>query len=199
MAQLARPLRLTLALLALSVLVGSSAFVILSCGPVKRPDGGRGLLPIGATAPDFEGHQADGTPVRLSSKSGQVRVVYFYPKDETPGCTHEACAFRDAFKGYQARGLSIFGVSGDSQGSHEHFRQKHALPFTLVADESGRVERAYGVSSLFGLASRVTFLIGADDKVARVWPEVDPGVHAAEVLAAADTLGQPVVSPVSAR
>jgi thioredoxin-dependent peroxiredoxin len=201
MAQLGRPKRLalTLALLALVAAAGSAAIFLVFAGPVKRADGGSGLLAVGAAAPDFEGQEADGTRARLSDKSGQLRVVYFYPKDETPGCTHEACAFRDAFKGYEARGIAIFGVSADSAASHDHFRQKHSLPFALVADEDGRVQRAYGVSSVLGFASRVTFLVGADGNVARVWPEVDPGVHAAEVLAAADALGQPVVSPVSAR
>jgi len=173
-----------LALLAIGVVV---AFV--ARGPVERPDGGVGLLPVGALAPDLAGHDPQGKDARLSAQLGHTAVVYFYPRDETPGCTHEACAFRDAFDRYRDRGITIFGVSRDSEASHGEFRAKHSLPFPLVADESGSIQRSYGVSGMLGMASRVTFLVGPDGKVARVWPDVDPGVHATEVLAAAEALG----------
>ncbi|MGA7118738.1 MAG: peroxiredoxin [Polyangiaceae bacterium] len=150
-----------------------------------RPDGGTGLLPVGALAPDIVGTSREGKPVRLSSVRGHAAVVYFYPKDETPGCTREACAFRDAFAKYEALAVTIFGVSRDSEDSHREFRKNHELPFPLVADEDGTVARAYGVSSTLGMASRVTFLVGADGRILRVWPDVDPGVHAEQVLAAA--------------
>jgi thioredoxin-dependent peroxiredoxin len=166
------------------VLAIAAAATVSACGPVKRPDGGTGLLPVGAVAPDFEGHDVTGKTVRLSEQLGHAAVVYFYPKDGTPGCTTEACAFRDAFKRYDQRGIVIFGVSRDSDDSHKEFRAHHALPFPLVADEDGTVDRAYGVPSLLGMSKRVTFLVGADGKIARVWPDVDPGVHADAVLAA---------------
>jgi peroxiredoxin Q/BCP len=151
----------------------------------KRPDGGVGVLPAGTVAPDFAAHDAAGKLVRFSEFAGKERVVYFYPKDETPGCTKEACAFRDAFDKYKERGVVLFGVSRDSEESHKKFREHHSLPFALAADESGDVQKAYGVPSKMGvLASRVTFLVGKDGKVERVWENVDPGVHAAEVLAA---------------
>lgn len=170
-------------LLFLGLTLASSA-----CGQVMRPDGGSGLLPIGAPAPDVTGMTNDGAPLRLSAVLGHPAVVYFYPKDGTPGCTKEACAFRDAFQKYEARNVTIFGVSRNSEASHQAFRREHQLPFPLVADESGAVGRSYGVSSVLGMESRVTFLVGPDGKIAQVWPDVDPGVHADEVLTAVAAL-----------
>jgi peroxiredoxin Q/BCP len=112
--------------------------------------------------------------------------VYFYPRDETPGCTKEACAFRDAFDNYSARQVTIFGVSGDSAESHRAFSENHKLPFPLVADDDGSLARAYGVPTTFGMATRVTFLIDENGRVAHVWPDVDPGVHADQVLTLID-------------
>jgi len=164
-------------------LVAMLAYVCFACGPVVRPDGGQGLLPIGAIAPDLVGTTPDGSVTRLSACRGHAAVVYFYPMDGTPGCTKEACAFRDAFGRYDALHVTVFGVSRDSSASHAQFRAKHELPFTLVSDEDGALARAYGVKSTFGMASRVTFLVGADGRIAHVWPDVDPGVHAKQVLA----------------
>ena len=144
------------------------------------------FCPLVQRLPTSSGLESDGKPLALSSALGHLAVVYFYPKDETPGCTREACAFRDVFTKYQARQVTIFGVSRDSQQRHTQFRADHQLPFPLVADEDGSVSRAYGVPSLLGMTSRVTFLVGKDGKVLRVWPNVDPGVHAEELLAAID-------------
>ena len=138
---------------ALSTLVFLALFG--ACGPVKRPDGGSGLLPVGAPAPDFEGRDGAGKIVRLSDVRGHPAIVYFYPKDETPGCTHEACAFRDAFSRFEARKVTVFGVSHDGADSHEAFRAHYALPFPLVADEDGNVDRAYGVPTMLGMSKRV--------------------------------------------
>jgi thioredoxin-dependent peroxiredoxin len=165
-------------------LVLMMAVTLAACGPVKRPDGGTGLLPVGAIAPDFLGHDITGKTVHLSEQRGHAAVVYFYPKDGTPGCTTEACAFRDAWRRYEKKGVVIFGVSRDSDDSHREFRVHNALPFPLVADEDGSVDRAYGVPSMLGMSKRVTFLVGPDGKVLHVWPDVDPGVHADEVLGA---------------
>ncbi len=144
-------------------------------------------MPVGALAPDVLGEAADGSKVPLSACRGHAAVVYFYPKDATPGCTKEACAFRDAFKEYAARQVTIFGISRDSPETHQEFRAQHALPFPLVSDQDGSIAQAYGVPSPLGMSSRVSFLVGPDGKIARVWPDVDPGVHAREVLAAAET------------
>jgi len=154
-------------------------------GPVKRPDGGVGLLPVGSSAPDVSAFDASGHAVRLSEMRGHPVVVYFYPKDETPGCTKEACAFRDAAAKYDAAHVTVFGVSRDSQESHDDFAKHHHLPFPLVADPDGALARAYGVGSTLGMDARVSFLVGANGKVERVWPDVDPAVHADDVLAAA--------------
>jgi len=157
-----------------------------SCAsPAARPDGGTGLLPIGATAPDVAGIDGAGKTTRLSELHGHSAVVYFYPKDGTPGCTKEACAFRDAWERYAKAGVTIFGVSDDSLESHQKFIVEHHLPFPLVSDEKGDIASSYGVSKrLFGF-SRVSFLVGPEGKVVKVWPDVDPGIHATEVLAAA--------------
>lgn len=159
-------------------------------GPVKRPDGGEGLLPVGAAAPDFSATTKTGEPTKLSAilASHEPVIVYFYPKDETPGCTKEACAFRDAWNKFQDKHVGLVGVSRDTEKSHREFVKSHNLPFPLTADEDGAVAKSYGVKSTLGMSERVSFLVGPDGKVAKVWPKVDPAIHADEVLAAADAL-----------
>lgn len=174
-------------LIALAIGVGA-------CAPMQRADGGIGLLPVGAAAPEVAGADNDNHVVRLSAVRGRPAVVYFYPKDATPGCTKEACAFRDAFDSYTARHVSIFAVSRDGEATHREFRATHHLPFPLVADEDGAIANAYGVESTLGMTARVTFLINAEGRVARVWRDVDPGVHASEVLKAVDALPAPVAA-----
>jgi peroxiredoxin Q/BCP len=150
-------------------------------GSIARAD--EPLLPVGAAAPDVVGADAKGTTVKLSTQKGKFAIVYFYPKDDTPGCTKEACAFRDAFDKFVAAGVTIFGVSHDGEPSHKAFQQKYTLPFPLVADPSGAVQKAYHVpSTVWGGAKRVSFLVGPDGKIAKVFPDVDPGVHAKEML-----------------
>lgn len=157
----------------------------------RRPDGQVGLLPVGAEAPDVEAVDATGIATRLSSLRGEPVVVYFYPADGTPGCTKEACAFRDAWEKLKSAHVGVIGVSSQSRESHLSFEKDKHLPFPLVADEGGTVQRAYGVpKGLFGY-SRVSFLVDAAGKIAKVWPDVDPGVHADEVLAAARALATP--------
>jgi peroxiredoxin Q/BCP len=148
---------------------------------------GDDLLTVGSVAPDLEGKDATGAPVKLSSQKGRFAVVYFYPKDDTPGCTKEACAFRDSFDKFGKAGVTIFGVSRDDEASHKAFRDKYKLPFVLVADGSKAAQHAYHVPGLL-VASRVSFLVGPDGKIARVWPKVDPVVHASEVLGAVTAL-----------
>jgi len=151
---------------------------------VKRPDGGEGLLPVGAAAPEIVAEDPKGNEVRLSQLRGRYVVVYFYPKDGTPGCTTEACAFRDAWDRFSAANVGILGVSRDSKESHRAFMVKHKLPFSLASDEDGAIERAWGVPSTLGMSQRVSFLVGPDGKVRATWPDVDPAQHAAQVLAA---------------
>ncbi len=151
---------------------------------------GADLLPVGAVAPQVVGIDPAGKPIKLSDEKGKFAVVYFYPKDETTGCTKEACAFRDSYDKFVKAGVTIFSVSRDSDASHKGFREHYKLPFPMVSDTSGDVQKAYGVPSMLpgtSMVSRVTFLVGPDGKIAHVWPKVDPVVNAREVL---DTVAQ---------
>ncbi len=166
----------------------SLGIALFACGEVKRPDGGSGLLPIGTSAPDVVAEDPAGHAVRLSENKGKAVVVYFYPADGTPGCTKEACAFRDAWKKFDAAHVGIIGVSNDSTESHIEFAREHKIPFPLAADKDGSIGKSYGVTKKLWGYDRVSFLIDKDGKVAHVWPNVDPGVHADEVLADARAL-----------
>jgi len=146
----------------------------------------------GAKAPAFAAEDQHGATVRLADFKGKSAVVlYFYPKDDTPGCTKEACAFRDEFAQFQKKGAVVFGVSPDPVKSHDKFVEKFKLPFPLLADADKKIVEAYGVwgekvfmgRKYFGV-HRVTFLIGPDGKIKKIWPQVKPEEHAAEVLAA---------------
>jgi peroxiredoxin Q/BCP len=171
------------------VVAGLVGVALSACGPTRRPDGNSGLLPVGSTAPDMTGEDAAGNAVKLSDQKGKMSVVYFYPKDNTPGCTKQACAFRDAFARLEKAGVVVFGVSRDSVDSHREFRKEHNLPFPLVSDESGAIAAAYGVpTKFFVMSARVTFLIDPQGKVAQVWPDVDPAVDAENVLKAASEM-----------
>jgi thioredoxin-dependent peroxiredoxin len=147
----------------------------------------------GDPAPDFALPDETGTVHRLAEQRGTWTVVYFYPKDDTPGCTTEACEFRDANAAIVARGATVWGVSPQGAESHRAFREKYGLPFTLLVDEDHRVAEAYGVWVLkqnygktYWGVGRTTFLVGPDGRIARVWNKVRPEGHAAEVLAALD-------------
>lgn len=171
--------------LALRLLLSVGAAPVLvaaGCGQTQRPDGGEGLLPAGAAAPTLEATAHDGTAVAIGEPGGSPVVVYFYPKDQTPGCTREACAFRDVWAKYQSAGVGVVGVSADSAQSHREFADEHGLPFPLVADEKGEWARAFGVPTMAGMTKRVSFLVDASGTIAKVYPDVDPGVHADQVL-----------------
>ncbi len=149
------------------------------------------MLQAGQPAPDFTLADADGNTVRLSDLRGRTVVLYFYPKDMTPGCTQEACDFRDRFAALQAAGAVLLGISPDTEASHRKFAAKHALPFPLLADAGAQVAAAYGVwveKSLYGKkymgVERTTFLIDPDGTLARIWPKVKVAGHGDEVLAA---------------
>ena len=122
---------------------------------------------------------------RISSGdlAGQKTILYFYPKDDTPGCTKEACAFRDRMGDYEQAGIKVYGVSLDSPESHREFRQKHGLNFPLLTDEDGQAAEALGVLGDRGYANRVTFLLDAEGNISEVYPEVSPETHADEILA----------------
>ena len=136
-------------------------------------------LNIGDTAPDFETVDQDGTKVRLSDFKDEVVVLYFYPKDNTPGCTMEAKNFRDNIDIFKDKGIKVLGVSVDSSESHKKFQDKFNLNFTLLSDKQKDIVKKYGVMGL-ATAKRVTYII-KDGKIVYVYPKVSPKEHAKEV------------------
>jgi thioredoxin-dependent peroxiredoxin len=148
------------------------------------------MVEEGKEAPDFELASDTGERVRLSDLRGRPVVLYFYPKDDTPGCTTQARSFRDAWNEYEQRGALVLGVSPDSEASHARFREKYGLPFTLLADPDHEVAERYGVwveKTMYGKKSmgikRSTFVIDADGTVAKAMLGVKPEGHADDVLA----------------
>lgn len=178
---MARSFSIVLVVFAVAVAVAAISFV-----GGRRAAAGESMLAVGASTPELVGVDQAGATHRLSETRGHPTVVYFYPMDETPGCTKEACAFRDVWSQYEKANVRIFGVSRDDKESHEKFATKYKLPFPLIADTDGTWAAAFGVPRMFGRYSRVSFLLGSDGKVLKVYPNVDPGVHAASVLADAE-------------
>ncbi|MGH9929706.1 MAG: thioredoxin-dependent thiol peroxidase [Pyrinomonadaceae bacterium] len=145
----------------------------------------------GSVAPNFTARDANGETVRLKDLRGQKVVLYFYPKDDTPGCTKEACSFRDSFADFRKRDIKVIGVSVDSEASHKKFAAKFKLPFTLLADPDHSIADAYGVygekkfmGRTYMGVKRITFLIDEKGKVKKVFEKVKPEEHAREVLEA---------------
>ena len=151
------------------------------------------MVEEGKPAPDFELTTDSGERVKLSDFRGKPVVLYFYPKDDTPGCTTEACEFRDAYDRFREQGVEILGVSPDTEASHQRFKSKYELPFTLLADPDHEAAQAYGVwkekrnyGKTYMGVERSTFLTDADGKVAKAMLGIRPAGHAAKVL---ETLG----------
>lgn len=140
------------------------------------------LLGRGVRAPDFETMNQDGETVRLGDFAGKPVVLYFYPEDDTPGCTREACAFRDDIEMFRAKGVEVLGVSVQDEGSHRAFREKYGLNFDLLADPDKRIARAYNALGRFGIAKRVTYVIGPDGMVLAAYRRLDPKSHSKEAL-----------------
>jgi len=138
-------------------------------------------LAIGSPPPDFTAKASDGTSVHLAALKGKPVVVYFYPKDETPGCTKEACSFRDAWDNLQKMGVVLIGVSGDTDDSHKGFASHYKLPFLLVSDPNGELAAKFGVPFTNGYAARQSFVIGPDGNVKKIYRKVDVSVHAQEI------------------
>jgi thioredoxin-dependent peroxiredoxin len=149
------------------------------------------MLKEGSTAPAFTTTDASGNTVKLKDFKGQKVVLYFYPKDDTPGCTKEACSFRDDFAAFKKKGINVLGVSPDSEASHKKFAEKYKLPFTLLADRDHKIADAYGTygqkkfmgRTYMGIL-RTTFLIDEKGKIKKVFEKVKPEDHAREVLEA---------------
>ncbi len=152
------------------------------------------MVDEGQEAPDFELTSDSGDRVRLSQFRGKPVVLYFYPRDDTPGCTTQACGIRDDYSEFEQRDAVVLGVSPDEESSHVKFKQKHGLPFTLLADPEHEVAESYGVwgerkymgRSYMGI-ERSTFLIDEEGRIAKVMRRVKPDTHVAQVLAALDT------------
>ena len=147
------------------------------------------MLKQGTTAPAFKTKDANGESVSLKDFRGQKVVLYFYPKDDTPGCTKEACSFRDAFSKFKKQGIAVLGVSPDSEASHKKFTAKYKLPFTLLADTDRAIAEAYGVwgekkfmGRTYMGVNRTTFLIDEKGKIKKVFEKVKPEEHGGEVL-----------------
>ncbi len=146
---------------------------------------------VGELAPDFELTDDEGRVHRLSDRRGHFTTVYFYPEDDTPGCTKEACSFRDADSAFKQTGTEVWGISPQNAASKAAFRAKYGLPFTLLADDDHRVADLYGAwgekknygRTYMGII-RSSFLVGPDGRVARAWPKVKADGHGDEVLAA---------------
>ena len=148
-----------------------------------------GIPPVGSLAPDFTLPSERDEPVHLEDLRGKQVILYFYPKDDTPGCTVEACSFRDAWHEMQSLGIVVLGISRDSVKSHQKFAAKYGLPFTLLADVEGSVAAKYGVwvqKSMYGRSymstARTTFYIRPDGRIGHVWSKVKPEGHAAKVF-----------------
>lgn len=149
------------------------------------------MLKIGDRAPAFSAQDQNGQTVRLADFKGKSVVLYFYPKDLTPGCTVEACGFEKGLSALKKKDAVVLGVSKDGALSHKKFADKHGLSFPLLADEDLKIIKSYGAwgeRSLYGRkfmgTLRITYIIGADGKIGAVFPKVKPAEHAAEVLAA---------------
>lgn len=143
------------------------------------------LLAVGDQAPDITARRRDGTELTLSSLRGRHVLVYFYPKDDTPGCTAEACGLNDNLSALTESGADVIGVSTDSWESHTRFAEKYGLEFALASDADGGIRKAYGVGRMLGVlpvTQRVSFLVGPDGRIVHVWPQVKAARHAADVL-----------------
>ena len=157
-------------------------FIMHKAPPLKLKEGDK--------APSFAAQTTDGHTVALADFKGRPVVLFFYPKDSTPGCTKEACAFRDAYEKFKRRGVVLLGVSTDSVSLHQNFTARLILSFPLLADTDRNIVEAYGVwgqktfmGRKFMGTHRVTFLIGPDGRIQKIWPQVKPEPHAEEVLA----------------
>lgn len=149
------------------------------------------MVKQGSAAPAFKTTDANGNAVSLKDYRGQKVVLYFYPKDDTPGCTKEACSFRDSFSKFKKQGIAVLGVSPDSEASHKKFAAKYKLPFTLLADKDRSISETYGVygekkfmGRTYMGVHRTTFLIDEKGKIKKVFEKVKPDEHASEVLEA---------------
>jgi len=147
-----------------------------------------GLVRVGSPAPPIEAVAHTGERVSLAALKGKPVVVYFYPKDDTPGCTKEACEIRDAWQKLQETGAVVLGISTDDAQSHVAFASKYQLPFKLLPDAGGAIAKSYGVPVNMGFTKRVTFVVDRHGNITKVFPDVNPAGHASEILSALSAL-----------
>jgi len=171
----------------------ASALAFAACTKSEKPQGAAaaekgGLAAEGSAAPPFDTTAHTGERVSLAALRGKPVVLYFYPRDDTPGCTKEACEIRDAWQKIQDTGAIVLGVSTDDNASHVAFANKYKLPFLLLPDNDGAIAKAYGVPLRMGMAKRVTFVIDREGKISKVFPDVNPAGHASEILAVLSAL-----------
>ena len=140
-------------------------------------------LSVGTAAPEFTAKDTNGNTVSLSNLAGKKVVLYFYPKDDTPGCTKQACSFRDNYSAYQGKDIVVLGISKDDETSHQKFTEKYNLPFPLLADVDGSIIKAYDVDG-GGYAKRVTYVVDENGKIIHVDSSVKTETHASDILAA---------------
>lgn len=171
-------------LLGLVLICAAVAILIV----IRPRDAGAGMLKEGDNAPPFSTQMVVGdqiAPVSLADYRGKKVILYFYPKDDTPGCTKEACAFRDGYANFQNAGLIVLGCSVDTSDSHRAFIKKYGLPFPLLLDPDKKIASEYGAANgipILGLNKRVTYVIGEDGKILKVYPKVDPAIHSNQIL-----------------
>jgi thioredoxin-dependent peroxiredoxin len=165
------------------LLVAAMLLFLLACASSSAAKGPDGPLRAGSALPDLSGSDQNGHAIRLKALQGKPLLVFFYPKAGTPGCTKEACAFRDAWLQYESAGVQVVGVSHDSVADQAAFAREHGLKFPLVSDRDGRWGQAFGVPlRVWKFYSRISFLVGRDGIIAKTYLDVDPGVHASQVL-----------------
>jgi peroxiredoxin Q/BCP len=149
-------------------------------------------MAAGTQAPEFSAPNQDGKIIRLSDFKGKFVLLYFYPKDDTPGCTKEACSFRDQFANLKKMNTAVLGVSRQDAGSHQKFIAKHKLPFDLLVDKDGSIAKAFGVGlmPIVGFHKRQSVLVGPDGKIVRFYESVDPAKHVEDVIADVKAAGK---------
>ncbi|HUY26688.1 MAG TPA: peroxiredoxin [Candidatus Binataceae bacterium] len=159
------------------------------------------LLKQGQIAPGFTTQMVQGdqvSPVSLSDLRGKTVILYFYPKDETPGCTKEACAFRDGYARFQSAGLVVLGCSVQDSDAHRAFIKKYNIPFPLLLDPDKKIATEYGAANgipILGLDRRITYVIDGDGRIAKVYPSVDPSINATEILTDLKVPEHPAAAP----
>jgi len=139
------------------------------------------MLDVNTKAPDFELLDQDGIEHTLSANRGSFVLIYFYPKDDTPGCTKEACGIRDIYKDFESNGVKVFGISADSVESHKSFAEKYHLPFTLLSDTKKETIEAYGAKGEI-FTKRISYLVDGKGMIVKNYPDVDPAHHGADIL-----------------